>query len=59
MRPVLRALTMCGSNLALQDYTQCSAEFSPQKLTMPLGLAVSGKDAVVLPQTVVLLTSSS
>ncbi len=42
---------------ALQEYKKRSAEFWPEKLTMPVGLAVSGKDAVVPPQSVLRLAA--
>ncbi len=42
---------------ALPEYQKRSAEFAPEKLTMPVGLVVSGKDAVVPPQSVLRLAA--
>jgi len=38
------------------EYKKRSAEFWPEKLTMPIGLAVSGKDKSVPPQSVLRLS---
>jgi pimeloyl-ACP methyl ester carboxylesterase len=40
------------------EYKQRSAEFWPEKLTMPVGLTVSGKDTSVPPQSVVRLAKA-
>ena len=39
------------------EYKKRSAEYWPEKLTMPIGLAVSGKDRSVPPQSVLRLAS--
>jgi dipeptidyl aminopeptidase/acylaminoacyl peptidase len=41
-----------------QEYRQRSAEFYPERLTMPVGLAVSGKDTTVPPQSVLRLAEA-
>lgn len=40
------------------EYKKRSAEFWPEKLTMPVGLAVSGKDTSVPPQSVLRLAEA-
>jgi len=48
-----------GSKTDIPDeYKKRSAEFWPEKLTMPVGLAVSGKDESVPPGSVLRLTDS-
>lgn len=42
----------------LIEYRKRSAEFWPEKLTMPVGLAVSGKDTAVPPQSVLRLADA-
>jgi uncharacterized protein (TIGR00299 family) protein len=48
-----------GSKADIPDeYKKRSAEFWPEKLTMPVGLAVSGKDTSVPPQSVLRLAET-
>ena len=39
------------------EYKKRSAEYWPERLTMPVGIAASGKDAVVPPQSVMRLAA--
>ena len=39
------------------EYKKRSAEYWPEKLTMPIGLALSGKDTIVPPQSVLRLVN--
>ena len=53
------AASFGGSKMAIPDeYKKRSAEFWPERFTMPVGIAVGGKDCAVPPRSVVWLANA-